>query len=205
MAQIARWGSRPPFVAPVTFAFLVFLAAACGPAPASPAPTRVPTPVPTPNPHLADPASAQAVFNGLVREGLKVTTNTAELGAQGSAVVTRVFATYAGWPLEVVEYRTSADLAADVAWESGEAPGKGEPPVALAGTNVLIRWGPWARDAKPPAPDAQQKAALEALVAAVDRLLSPLRTRSIVPVVTVSAPVTVDASSSTAPEATPAP
>src|ERR671910_3857391 len=104
MAQIARRGSRPRFGVPVTFAFVVILAAACGPAPASSVPTRVPTPVPTANPHLADPASAQAVFNGLGREGLKVTTNTAELGAQGSAVVTRVYATYAGWPLEVVEY-----------------------------------------------------------------------------------------------------
>lgn len=205
MAQIARRGSRPPHVAPVTFALVIFLAAACGPAPASPAPTRVPTPVPTANPHLADPASAQAVFNGLGREGLKVTTNTAEVGAQGSAVVTRVYATYAGWPLEVVEYRTSADLAAVIAWETGQAPGKGEPPIALAGTNVLVRWGPWSKDAKPPAPDEQQKAALEALVAAVDRLLSPLQTRSNVPVVTVSVPVADGASSSAAPEATPAP
>jgi hypothetical protein len=204
MAQIAYRGSRPRFVVPVTLALAVVFAAACAEAPASPSPTRAPTPIPTVNPHLADPASAQAVFNGLGREGLKVTTNTAEVGAAGTAVITRINATYGGWPLQVVEYRTAADLAEAASWKAGQAPGKGEPPVALAGSNILVRWGPWDRDARPPRLDERQTAALEALVAAMDRLLSPLRTRTIVPVETVSVPAVTGAGPSTAPRATPA-
>lgn len=204
MADIAR-RSRPRFVVPVTLALVVILAAACATAAVSPAPTPVPTPVPTVDPHLADPASAQAVFNGLGREGLKVTTNTAEVGAEGTAVITRINATYGGWPLQVVQYRTAADLKKAATWEAGQAPGKGEPPVAVAGSNILIRWGPWVRDAKPPRPDEHQTAALEALVAALDRLLSPLRTRSNVAVETVSVPVAGGDGPSAAPKATPAP
>jgi hypothetical protein len=204
MAQIALRGSRPRFVVPVTLALVVVLAAACAETPASPSPTRAPTPVPTVDPHLSDPASAQAVFNGLGREGLKVATNTAEVGAAGTAVITRINATYGGWPLEVVEYRTAADLAKAASWKAGQAPGKGEPPVALAGSNILVRWGPWERGARPPRLDEHQTAALEALVAAMDRLLSPLRTRSIVPVETVSTPAATGAEPSAAPTATPA-
>ena len=181
------------------------LAAACGTAAVSPSPTPAPTPVPTPDPHLADPASAQAVFNGLGREGLKVTTNTADLGAESAGVITRINATYGGWPLQVVEYRTSADLAKAAKWKAGQTPGKGEPPVALAGSNILVRWGPWDKKIKPPRPDERQTAALEALVDALDRLLSPLKTRTNVPVTTVSAPVASEADPSAAPTATPAP
>jgi hypothetical protein len=206
MADIARRGSRPQFVVPVTFALVVILAAACSTPAVSPSPTPVPTPVPTVDPHLGDPASAQAVFNGLGREGLKIVTNTAEVGAAGTAVITRINATYSGWPLEVVEYRTTADLAKTAAaWKAGQRPGNGEPPVALAGANILIRWGPWARNAKPPRPDERQTAALEALVAALDRLLSPLRSRANVPVQTVSVPLAIEDGPSAAPEATPAP
>jgi len=204
MAQIAHRGSRPRFVVPVTLVLVAFLAAACAEAPASPSPTRAPTPIPTVDPHLADPASAQAVFNGLGREGLKVTTNTAEVGAAGTAVITRINATYGGWPLQVVEYRTAADLAEAASWKAGQAPGKGEPPVALAGSNILVRWGPRDRDARPPRLDERQTAALEALVAAMDRLLSPLRTRTIVPVETVSVPAASGTGPSAAPRAAPA-
>jgi hypothetical protein len=205
MADIARRGSRPQFVVPVTFALVVILAAACSTAAVSPSPSPAPTPVPSVDPHLGDPASAKSVFNGLGREGLKLVTNTAVVGAAGTAVITRINATYGGWPLQLVEYRTAADLKKAAVWKAGQAPGKGEPPVALAGANILIRWGPWDRDTKPPRPDERQTAALEALVAAMDRLLAPLRTRSNVPVQTVSVPVAAEDGPSAAPEATPAP
>lgn len=205
MADIARRGSRPQFLVPVTLALVVILAAACSTPAVSPSPTPVPTPVPSVDPHLNDPASATAVFSGLGREGLKFVTNTAEAGAAGSAVITRVNATYGGWPLQLVEYRTAADLRKAAAWKAGQAPGKGEPPVALAGANILVRWGPWDRDTKPPRPDERQTAALEALVAALDRLLSPLRTRSNVAVQTVPVPLAIEDGPSAAPEATPAP
>lgn len=205
MADIARRGSRPQFVVPVTFALVVILAAACSTPAVPPSPTPVPTPVPTVDPHLGDPASAKDVFNGLGREGLKLVTNTAEVGATGTAVITRISATYGGWPLQLVEYRTAADLQKAAAWKAGQAPGKGEPPVALAGANILIRWGPWDRDTKPPRPDERQTAALEALVAAMDRLLAPLSTRANVPVQTVTVPLAIEDGPSAAPEATPAP
>jgi hypothetical protein len=205
MADIARRGSRPQFVVPVTLALVVILAAACSTPAVSPSPTPVPTPVPTVDPHLGDPASATSVFSGLSHEGLRFVTNTAEVGAAGTAVITRISATYGGWPLQLVEYRTAADLNKAADWEAGQAPGKGEPPVALAGANILIRWGPWDRNTKPPRPDERQTVALDALVAAMDRLLSPLRTRSNVPVQTVSIPVAAEEGPSAAPEATPAP
>lgn len=205
MADIARRGSRPQFVVPVTLALAVILAAACSETPASPSPTPVPTPVVTPNPHLGDPATARDVFNGLGRAGLKITPNTASAGADGAAVITRINATYLNWPLEVTQYRTAADLAKKTDWESGEAPGPGEPPVALAGYNILVTWGPRSTGAKPVPPDERQRAALEGLVAALDRLLSPLRTRSIVPIQTLSVPAATDDGPSAAPEATPAP
>lgn len=206
MADIARRGPRPQFVVPVTFALVVSLAAACStPVVVAPSPTPVPTAVPSEDPHLGDPASATAVFSGLGREGLKFVTNTAEAGAAGTAVITRINATYGGWPLQLVEYRTAADLKKAADWKAGQAPGKGEPPVALAGGNILIRWGPWDRDTKPPRPDENQAAALDALVAAMDRLLSPLRTRSNVPVQTGSVPLANEDGPTAAPEATPAP
>lgn len=204
MAYIAHRGSRPRVVVPVTLALLAALAAACTNAPASLPPTAAPTPVVTPNPHLSDPASAQDVFNGLGREGLRITTNTAAVGADGSAVVTRINATYQGWPLEVIQYRSSTDLATAADWKAGEAPGRGEVPVALAGSNILIRWGPRASGVKPPKPDDRQAAALEALVVAVDRLLSPLKVRTIEPVQVASAPAAGESGPSATPGATPA-
>jgi hypothetical protein len=181
------------------------LAAACGPAAVVPSPTPVPTPTPTPDPHLSEPASAQSVFSGFGREGLKVKAHTADVGAASAGVVTRIHATYGGWPLEVVEYGSAADLAKAASWETGKAPGRGEPPIALAGSNILVRWGPFDSDDKPPRLDERQTAALEALVVAMDRLLSPLRTRTIVPVTTVTVSAASQGGSSAAPTATPAP
>jgi hypothetical protein len=186
-------------------ALVVLVAAACGSAPASAPPSVAPTPVATPNPHLADPATAQDVFNGLGRQGLKITPNTAVTGVGGAGVVTRINATYQGWPLDVTQYKTSADLAKAAAWATGEAPGRGEPPVALAGYNILVRWGPWGTGTKPPVPEDQRVAALGALVTALDRLISPLRTRTIVPVQVAAVVPTTEPGPSAAPKATPAP
>jgi hypothetical protein len=191
------------FVGP--FFAMAIVIAACGDAPPSASPTVAPTPVVTPNPHLVDPASAQDVFSGLGRQGLKITPNTAVTGSGGGAVVTRINATYLGWPLDVTQYRTSADLAKAAAWAAGEAPGRGEPPVALAGYNILVRWGPWGTGTKPPVPDEQRAAALSALVTALDRLISPLRTRTIVPVEVAVVTPTTAPGASPAPKATPAP
>jgi peptidoglycan hydrolase-like protein with peptidoglycan-binding domain len=184
---------------------MALVVAACGDQPASAPPSVAPTPVVTPNPHLADPATAQDVFNGLGRQGLKITPNTAVTGAGGAGVVTRINATYQGWPLDVTQYKTSADLAKAAAWTAGEAPGRGEPPVALAGYNILVRWGPWGTGTKPAVPEEQKAAALEVLVTALDHLISPLRTRTIVPVQVAVVAATPPPGPSSAPKATPAP
>lgn len=205
MAHNALRGSRLRVVLPVTLVLAGIVAAACSTPPAAPSLTPAPTPLVTPNPHLVDPATAQDVFNGLGREGLKITPNTANAGSDGGAVVTRINGTYLGWPLLVTQFRTAADLAKAAKWKAGEIPGRGEPPVALAGYNILVSWGPSETGAKPPTPDGRKAAALEALVRALDRLLSPLRARTVVPVQIAAVPEAAAPDPSAAPKATPAP
>lgn len=158
------------------------LVAACGGGQPSAAPTAAPTPIVTPNPHLPSPATAQQVFTGLGKAGLRITANTASLGADGGDVVTTIYATYLGWPLDVTQYRSTTALTKITEWPSGEGPGRGEPPIALAGMNILIKWGPAVSGAKPGKPDGRQSDGLRDLVAALDPLLSPLRARTSVPV-----------------------
>jgi hypothetical protein len=205
MAYIAQRGSRQRVVVPVTLTIVVLLAAACGGTPPPPSATVAPTPVVTPNPHLADPATVQEVFTGLGRAGLKISPNTAMVGAAGTGIVTRTNATYLGWPLDVTEYRTTADLAKAADWKKGEPPGRGEPPVALAGYNILVTWGPRTSRVEPPAPDDLQTAGLDALVAALDHLLSPIRVRANVPLQVAAAPASAKPGPSAAPKATPKP
>jgi hypothetical protein len=158
------------------------LVTACGSAAPSASPSVAPTPLVTPNPHLPSPATARQVFAGLGKAGLPITANTATLGADGSDVVTKIYATYLGWPLDVTEFRSATALTKAVAWADGDEPGKGEPPIALAGVNILITWGPVRSGHMPTKPNARQTDALSQLVAAADVLLSPLRTRTNVPV-----------------------
>ncbi len=160
------------------------LAAACGGPQASPAPSAAaPTARATPNPHLPTPATAKQVYAGLGKAGLRITANTATLGAEGTDVVTKVYATYLGWPFEIIEYSSEKALSQVIAWPEGEAPGTGEPPIALAGSNILIVWGPKKSGAEPSELSAPQVDGLGHLVIATDRLLSPLKTRTSVPVV----------------------
>lgn len=188
-------------------ALLALVVAACAGAPPSPSPSPIPTPVVTPNPHLGDSATAQEVFNGLGRAGLVITPNTATSGSKDGAVVTRIFATYLGWPLDVTEYRTSDALDKVATWTPGEGPGRGEPPVTVAGANILVTWGPTASGAKPTMPDDRQTEGLADLVGALERLLAPLRARTN-SAVAITPPVAVAPSPPTttpAPKATTAP
>lgn len=205
MAHIEHRGSRQRVVVPVSLMIFVLLAAACGGPPPAPSATVAPVVVVTPNPHLADPATAQEVFTGLGRAGLKISPNTAMVGAAGTGIVTRTNATYLGWPLDVTEYRTSADLAKAAAWKKGEKPGLGEPPVALAGYNIMVTWGPHESRVEPPIPDDLQAQGLTALVSALDNLLSPIRVRANVALQVADAPASTEPGPSAAPKATPAP
>ena len=164
------------------------LVGACASTPPTPSATVAPTPRITPNPHLPTPATAQQVFSGLGKAGIRVTANTATVGKEGTEVVTKIYATYVGWPLDVTQFSSAQALTAVTKWKAGEAPGRGEPPVALAGANILITWGPLASGKKQRELDPRQSDALHDLVAALDVLLSPLKARTTVPV-TFSAPI----------------
>jgi len=182
------------------------LAAACSSAAPSASPTVAPTPLVTPNPHLPSPATARQVFAGLGKAGLPITANTATLGPDGGDVVTKIYATYLGWPLDVTEYRSATALTKAIAWADGEGPGKGEPPIALAGVNILITWGPARSGHAPARLNARQTDALSQLVSAADVLLSPLKMRTTVPVKTAassSAAPSASAGASASPKASP--
>jgi hypothetical protein len=176
-------------VAVVTVVAAVVFTFVRGGAPAAVTASAAPMPIVTPNPHLPTPATAQQVFNGLGHAGLRVTAHTASSGEADGAIVTKIFATYLGWPLDVTQFRTAQGLTDAVTWTSGEPPKKGDPPVTLAGGNILVIWGPINAGRVPDQLDDRQKAGLQPLVSALEALLSPLHTRSSVPItVTVTAP-----------------
>jgi hypothetical protein len=174
------------------------IAVACSSAAPSASPSVAPTPLITPDPHLPSPATARQVFAGFDKAGLPITANTATLGPDGGDVVTKIYATYLGWPLDVTEYRSATALTKALAWTDGQEPGNGEAPIALAGVNILITWGPVRSGHSPAKLNARQTDALSDLVSVADLLLSPLRTHTSVPVKTTAAP-------SASPEASPSP
>lgn len=190
-------------------AVLAFGAAACGEAATSAVPTVRPTPLITPDPHLSDPAALEDVWRGLGAAGLAMTANNATAGTADSSLVKRINATYLGWPLNVSQYRSSILLDKETPWPAGEKPGQGEAPVAIVGANILVTWGPQTGE-EPADPDARQVDGLDDLVAALDRLLKPLRIRTSVDVaipgvVFATDEVASPSATSEAGEATPAP
>lgn len=191
-----------------------FAAACAGEVPTAAPPTARPTPVITPDPHLDDPATADAVFLAMGAAGLPLTANNATGGTEDSPLVKRINATYLGWPLAVSQYRTSAALAKLTDWAHDARPARGDPPVAIAGLNILIEWGPTS-GGEPPVPAGPQLEGLRDLAATLDVLLSPLRARSVVTVTRSAAEPSVgpsvgpavgpSAGTSHAAKATPAP
>ena len=183
--RIALPGAIKPVAIVVAIVVVVALAAFMlmrGGAPASVTTTATPTPLVTPNPHLSTPATAQQVFNGLGHAGLKVTAHTASAGGAGSPFVRKIFASYLGWPLDVTQFRSVQDMNETETWKSGARPEKGDPPITIAGGNILVIWGPINAGRAPVSLDERQKAGLQPLVSALDELLSPLRTRTSLPV-----------------------
>jgi hypothetical protein len=172
-----------------------------GAAPASQAPTPRPTPVVTPDPHLDTPAKADDVFRALSRGGLQITANNAMSGA-GDEPVKRINATYQGWPLAVEQYSSNAALnKVTKKWKDGDPPGKGEPPVAISGMNILVIWGPARTNKKPKAADARKAEAGQELVDVLGPLLWPLRARTNVPLVLSRTTATASSEPSQASEA----
>jgi len=172
--------ARPRAIGVVAAACLV---AACS-APATP-PAPVATPVPsryviaTPYPHMTEPATADAVYLALLADGLVVAPLGASTGDPGRDPVKKINATYKGWPLAIIQYRSAKTLKAANKWKPGVKPGAGEAPIEYYGENILVRWGPIATTVQK-RPDPRQLVAAQELRDALDRLLSPLTARTIV-------------------------
>lgn len=176
----------------------VMLVTACGsPPPPSASPTVRPTPVITPDPHLTEPATADQVF-AVIRSGdLDLLVNNATSGGS-DGVVKRINGAIDNWPLVITQYQTSAILRDAGVWEPTKPPGQGNPPYAFVGLNILIEFGPNTGIVEAPGPVRQEQAS--ALVALLDPALWPLEQRSVIPVVTKTAPpASPGASASSAP------
>lgn len=183
-----RDSNRSPLGRRRSLALLVIacaLATACGgdPPPSVRPPTPVPTASPSPAPvHLIDPAAADSIFHALGKAGIAVKFNTAGAGRLGREPIRRISATYLDWPLVVSEYSSSKALAKAKPWKVGAKPAQGEPPIAFIGLNILIEWGPITTGVRPGKPEGRELAAMASLVQILNPLLSPLKTRTIVPV-----------------------
>ena len=170
---------------------MVCLIAACGsgaPSVAVVTPTPTPSPSPTPDPHLVAPAKADDVYLGLREAGLAITSNTANTGGPNHDPVKEIEATYDGWPLSIGQYRSTGSLETATKWVPGDRPGINEAPIEFMGLNILVRWGPISTLPTPRIPDGPQLASAEKLFSALDRLLSPLATRTIVTIPGVGPP-----------------
>jgi hypothetical protein len=192
------------------------LTAACGGAAPSapPSPTPVASPTPTPNPHLAEPASIDAVFTWLNGHALRVIGNNADAAMSGEPVK-RINATYAGWPLILSQYSTSAAArkATGVAGRETKATAD-QPTFTFVGLNIVVDFGPRLARATDPAPDARFLDAATALAAALDPILGPLGVRAAVhvalppgptPAATAGASVATSPAPSSKPTPTPKP
>jgi len=157
---------------------IALVAAACGGA-ASPSPEPSPTPTPTPDPHLADPADVQDVYKALVRAGLDISVNNASGGGAGKEPRRRYAASLGGWPLELIEYSSTAAREADFGYVSGSPPEKGNPPYTFAGLNIAVTFGPDNRKVVPEVPDKRYQDVAQELGDTLDIYLGPLSQRTV--------------------------
>ena len=150
------------------------LVGACGSNAASPSPTPRPTAVVTPDPHLTEPVSVDEIYVALQRAGLDITANTASSGPGGEPVK-RISATFEGWPLILSQFTSSAALRSSSGFDPARVVRQGDPPITLAGLNILVEFGPTTSNtALPEPPDAARRAAALELVRVLDPLLGPL-------------------------------
>lgn len=165
----------------VVAALVATLAAGCGES-ATPPPEPSPTPAPSveADVHLAEPATASDVFQGLQVAGLALTANNASGGSDREPREV-INATYAGWPLTLSSF-SAADALRDVSgFQADAAPGRGEPPYRIAGVNVLVSYGPATEGREPAAPEARFAAAAQELANALHPLIGPLEQSSVEP------------------------
>ncbi len=177
-------GGHRLLLAAVATAWLVAGCGAAAVATPTPLPTPTATPVPsrTPQPPLTAPASADAVYLALLADGLVIAPLDADAGINGRDPVKRIHATYEGWPLAISQFMTAKSLASGIHWAAGTKPGRGEAPIAFIGENILVQWGPIATTKGPTTPDADHLASAGRLRDALNGLVGPLKSRTIVPI-----------------------
>ncbi len=166
------------------------LLAACGEtvAPSPSAAVATPRPTPSPDAHLTDPASGSEVYTRLNRAGLGLVGTNALAGKEPRIAYN---ATYAGWPLSLLEFSSGTTRAKALPFRDGVAPAKGSPPFTFAGQNIVVLWGPFAAGAVPPQPDAAHLDAATKLAVALDAIVGPLQERSssrVSPLAPIAAP-----------------
>jgi hypothetical protein len=200
-SQVRRSAGRSAFVA----ALLAVVVAACAGAAPSPTPvaTPAPTPSPTPNPHLVAPASVDAVFTWLNAHGLRIIGNNAD-GAMAGGPQKRINATYAGWPLILSEYATTAAARTATGIRTAVAKaGADQSPFTFVGLNIVVDFGPRLRRATDPAPETRFVGAATTLAAALDPLLGPLTVRSVVAIALPPGPAASPGAGSPTPSGSP--
>jgi hypothetical protein len=168
----------------------ISLLAACGEtaAPSPSAAAATPRPTPTPDTHLTDPASGSEVYTRLNRAGLGLVGTNALTGKEPRNTYN---ATYAGWPLSLLEFSSATRRAKALPFRDGGRPSKGSPPYTFAGQNIVVLWGPIEEGAAPPEPDATHLEAATKLAAALDAVVGPLQERSssrVSPLAPIAAP-----------------
>jgi hypothetical protein len=97
----------------------------------------------------------------------------------GADPVMRINATYAGAPLAIVAYTSTARRQHLFPMRNDAAPGPGDPPYTFAGLNLVVLFGPSSVGSKPPSGTALAGPAAS-LAAELDRLAGPLIERSTV-------------------------
>ena len=166
------------------------LLAACSET-AAPSPSvaaATPRPTPTPDTHLADPAAGREVYSLLNKAGLGLVGTNAMTGREPRNTYN---ATYAGWPLSLLEYSSATTRAKAQPFRDGVAPTKGTPPFTFAGQNIVVLWGPIEDGVSPPKPDATHLEAATKLALALDAVVGPLQERSssrVSPLAPIAAP-----------------
>lgn len=160
--------------ASVTALAALLLVAACGGAAPSASVRPIARLTPTPNPHLVDPTSADQVIASLAAMGMTVITNNASRGRDGEPVKI-VNATFAGWPLSIAEYSSTARRRE---LHPLDASAVESTRMLLAGLNIIVLYGPPDRpDA--PSPDPGFVGSARALADALEPLLGPLERQGV--------------------------
>ena len=118
------------------------------------------------------------VYTTLGQRGLSLIGTNASRGGDPVAVIN---ANYGGWPLVLLQYRSSQTRQRLNPVTNGQAPRAGDPPFTFAGMNVVVKWGPETDGRRPRAASKPQLDAAIMLATELDRLIGPLAERSTQP------------------------